>query len=72
MSSRSGGKKALVQAGAAQVEVPLTKLALVTEKEIPQAAPAVRPRSPARSGPERDNGKGHDKRRSDTVGRAVP
>ncbi len=35
------GKKILVQAGAAQVEVPLTKLSLVPEKEIPQAAPSV-------------------------------
>lgn len=32
------GKKVLVQAGAAQVEVPLTKLSLVPEKEIPRAA----------------------------------
>ena len=35
------GKKVLVQAGAAQVEVPLTKLSIVPEKEIPQAAPSV-------------------------------
>lgn len=33
------GKKVLVQAGAAQVEVPLTKLSLVPEKEVPRAAP---------------------------------
>ena len=35
------GKKVLVQAGAAQVEVPLTKLSIVPEKEIPQAPPSV-------------------------------
>ena len=35
------GKKILVQAGPAEVEVPITKLSLVPQKEIPKAAPSV-------------------------------
>lgn len=35
------GKKILVQAGAAQVEVPFTKLSLVPQKDIPKAPPSV-------------------------------
>ena len=36
------GKKALIQAGAAHVEVPLSNLSLVPQKEIPEPAPSVR------------------------------
>lgn len=35
------GKKILVQAGPAEVEVPITKLSLVPQKEIPKAQPSV-------------------------------
>ncbi|MDD4160771.1 MAG: endonuclease MutS2 [Synergistaceae bacterium] len=38
------GKKILVQAGAAQVEVPLNKLSLVPQKEIPKTPPPVQVR----------------------------
>ena len=38
---RVKGKKILVQAGPAEVEVPITKLSLVPQKEIPKAAPSV-------------------------------
>lgn len=38
------GKKILVQAGPAEVEVPITRLSLVPQKEIPKASPSVQVR----------------------------